>query len=107
MTPALEAATDRAVKLFQYREAVLKQSLPHDPDWARVMGESLKPAISGMRGDTDQQQCAYQAIRLTMWESGWFRAPWGKAFAVALVTRPLPWHRRWWQWLLKLFNDLF
>jgi hypothetical protein len=106
-TPALNTALERAIALFEYREQATGRRLLCDPDWPRVMSESLKSAIAGERGNTDQQQCAYQAIRLAMWESGWFRAPWTKAFVIVSTTPPLAWYRRWWKWLLKRLNDLF
>lgn len=107
----VSAAMDEAIALFEYREKATGRSLPYDPDWQRVISESFKPALAGARGETDQQQCAYQAIRITEWQSGRVPLPWTKAF---LLPAPLPvvWYRRWWgkvagwyQSLLKRFND--
>lgn len=105
-------ALEYAMAAFRYREEATKRRIPHDPDWGKVMREAIKPALSGERGETDQQQCAYQAIRLSVWESGVIQAPWSKAF-VAAVPAPVVWYRRWWnkvvacyQSFLKRLNDL-
>lgn len=103
---------DHAKMAFRYREEATGRKLPCDPDWPKVMQESIKPAMAGERGDTDQQQCAYQAIRLDAWESGRVLAPWTKAFLPALVIQVV-WYRRWWaivvawyQSFLKRLHDL-
>jgi hypothetical protein len=115
----LNTALDYAITQFEYRQKATGRQLPHDPDWPRVMGESVKAALAGDRGITDQQQCAYQAIRLTMWEGGWVRAPWTKAFLpakfiapVVVAAPPIAWYRQswnkitsWYRSLLKRFND--
>jgi len=95
---------------FRYREEATGRKLPHDPDWPKVMQEAIKPALAGARGDTDQQQCAYQAIRLEAWPQT--NKPWTKAFLPASIVRVV-WYRRWWaivvawyQSFLKRFNDL-
>jgi hypothetical protein len=106
MTP--ESAVEQAIAMFEYRESVVKRRLPCDPDWGQVMREAIKPALAGERGKTDQEQCAYQAIRLTEWESGRCLAPWSKAFRPVSVT-PVLWYRRWWDKIkafLKRLNDL-
>lgn len=87
---APETALDRAVAMFRYREEATGRSLPHDPDWLGVMRASFRPALDGERGDTDQQQCAYQAIRLAVWESGAVQLPWTKAFLPVAALEPIP-----------------
>lgn len=100
------AAINLAIAMFKYREEATGKRLPHDPDWAGVMRESFKPAVAGERGATSQQQCAYQAIRLTLWESGAVQRPWSKAFVRQKPTQVVPvpvlppvifrsWYRRW------------
>jgi hypothetical protein len=110
-------ATEHAIALFNYREQATRRVLPCDPNWPRVMAESLGTALAGARGETDQEQCAYQAIRLHFWETGrTFPAPWTRAFLPPVKPpEPLPpaaWYRRWWAWLvnysksfLKRIND--
>lgn len=117
MTFIPHTATDHAIALFNYREQATGRVLPCDPNWPRVMAESLEPALSGARGDTDQEQCVYQAIRLHFWETGRvLRAPWTKAFLPPVEAipepQPLAWYRCWWAWLvnhskslLKRIND--
>ena len=104
-------ATDHAIAMFRYREEATKRTLPCNPDWEAVMRSSLIPALTGEKGETDQQQCIYQAIRLAVWESGAIKAPWTKAF-LPLPALPVVWYRRWWNkvaaWyrsLLKRVND--
>lgn len=92
-----EDVVSEAKRLFEYRERATKRNLPHDPDWPRVVAESREPALANERGATNQQQCAYQAIRLYEWESGKRPLPWTKAFLPAPVASPLVWYRRWWQ----------
>lgn len=122
----LDAALEHAKAQFEYRQRVVGHEIPHDPDWRRVMGDALKPALEGERGDTDQQECAYQAIRITLWESGVVRATWSRAFPrpqaitvrpsrpepAQVVHIPIVWYRRWWakvsdwyQAILKQIND--
>jgi hypothetical protein len=112
LIPDISTATERAIALFRYREEATQRRLPHDPDWDRVIRRSYAAALAGARGVTDQEQCAYQAIRLAVWESGQVAAPWTKAFGVpAPVPQPapvviqpeitvapqpaLPWYRLW------------
>jgi hypothetical protein len=83
-----------AVMAFRYREEATGRKISHDSDWARVMREAVRPALAGERGGTDQQQCAYQAIRLAAWESGAIPLPWSKAFARPTIL--IPWYQRWW-----------
>lgn len=109
---SVDNPVDQAMRLFEYRELATNRSLPHDPDWPRVISESITPALAGERGKTNQEQCAYQAIRLFEWESGKRPLPWTKAFPLSVPPAPLVWYRRWWnkaatwgQSLLKRFND--
>lgn len=104
-------ALEYAVAMFRYREEAIKRPLPHDPDWEKVIRDGVRPAMNGEKGSTDQQQCAYQAIRLEAWESGRVMAPWGKAFLPSAVILQVAWYRRWWvivvnwyQSFLKRFN---
>lgn len=110
------SATEHAIALFDYRERATKRVLPCDPNWPKVMAEALVPALAGARGETDQEQCAYQAIRVHFWETGRVpRTPWTKAFLPPVESEPAPplvWYRRWWVWLvsysksfLKRIND--
>ena len=105
------SALDHATALFEYREQATGRALPQDPDWPRVISDSFKSAVAGERGDTDQQQCVFQGIRLALWESGMVRAPWSKAFLPQAQPRAA-WYRRWWgataAWcrrILKRIND--
>ena len=99
----MPTATDLAIAMFRYREEVTKRRLPHDPDWGRVMKEALRPAMNGERGNTDQQQCAYQAIRITLWETGVIQAPWSKAFLPPLLA--VVWYRRWWNKVVLFYRS--
>jgi hypothetical protein len=108
-----QTALDHAIGLFRYREEATGRRLPCDPNWQRVMRRSLEPALAGERGQTDQEQCVYQAIRIAEWQSGRVRAPWTKAFLPPSVAPPVAWYQRWWnkvrawsQSFLKRFNDL-
>lgn len=101
-----------AMMTFRYREEVTGRKLPHDLDWPKVMRDSIKPALAGERGDTDQQQCVYQAIRLTEWQSGRVPLPWTRAFLPPPAPLSVVWYRRWcgklaaWcRSVLKRFND--
>lgn len=100
----MDAASNLARTLFNYRQEAVGRCLTCDSDWEKVMRESVGPALNGERGDTDQQQCAYQAIRLTRWESGAISSPWTKAF---LPKPPLPvvfipWYMRYWRKVVEL-----
>jgi len=88
-------ALEYAITSFRYREEVIKRPLPHDPDWEKVLREAIEPAMAGRKGNTDQLQCAYEAIRVTEWQRGAIPLPWGKAFLPAVVP-PLVWYKRWW-----------
>jgi hypothetical protein len=106
----IPTAIEHAKASFQYREQVTGRKLPHDPDWPKVMREAEAAALAGDRGSTDQQQCAYQAIRLEAWESGRVLVPWTKAF-LPVAVRAI-WYKRWWakiaawyQSFLKHLND--
>lgn len=102
-----------AIRMFRYREEATRRALPFDPDWGKVVREAYKPALAGERGETDQQQCAYQAIRLEEWPRT--MKPWTKAFLPQGPVAPistLPWYRRWWgnvvacgRAFLKYFHD--
>lgn len=92
----INTALEHAIAQFEYREKATGRRLPCDPDWQRVMIGFVNAALAGERGDTDQAQCVYQAIRLTVWESGAVKAPWTKAFLPpGLAVRPVR-YRRWW-----------
>jgi hypothetical protein len=97
-------ALEYAMAAFRYREEVTRRKLPCDPDWGRVMREAIKPALAGERGKTDQEQCAFQAIRLTLWESGLIQLPWSKAFLPA-PTVAVVWYRRWWNKVVILYRS--
>jgi hypothetical protein len=91
-----EDIVDNARRLFEYRERATNRRIPHNPDWPRVIAESVKPALDGARGVTSQEQCAYQAIRLAEWQSGRAPLPWTKAFLPTPIAEPIIWYRRWW-----------
>src|SRR5688572_22611150 len=112
----MDHVTERAIALFNYREQATGRVLPCDPNWSRVVDKSFEAAMSGVKGETDQQQCAIQAIRLYLFETGQVQAPWTRAFLPPVKPEPiqlsLAWYRRWWTWLvsrsksfLKRIND--
>src|SRR5262245_10195210 len=101
----MDRAIGKAVELFKYREAVLRRKLPCDPDWERVVTDNYPLALSGELGETDQQQCAIQGIKLALFERGAVQKPWTKAF-VAMPPPPLPWHQRWWNKIKSLLSRL-
>jgi hypothetical protein len=100
----MDAATNLAKALFNYRQEAVGRCLPCDPDWEKVVREAINSALNGERGETDQQQCVYQAIRLTEWESGAISLPWTKAFLPKPILPVvfIPWYLRYWRKLVDL-----
>lgn len=98
--------TAHAMMMLRYREEVLQQKLPHDPDWVGVMRRAYAPALAGERGEGHQEECAIQAIQIAVWESGAIQKPWAKAFLPQVQPRII-WYRRWWDKLRAFLHDLF
>lgn len=112
----MDSVVQHAITLFNYREQATGRVLPCDPNWSRVVGGLFEAALSGARGETDQEQCAIQAIKLHLFETGQVQAPWTRAFLPPVKlpepAPPVAWYRRWWAWLaiytkslLKRVND--
>lgn len=84
-TPELsEEAISIAMKLFRLRQG-RNMHVEVNPAWDMLTSLYYQRALLNERGDTEQQQCIMQGIRLAVWESGQIPAPWSKAFPLPYV----------------------
>src|SRR5262245_33359743 len=113
----LKNAIEYAKAAFEYRQEVIGFNLPCNPDWQGFMFQSIAPALAGERGSTHQEQCAYQAIRLAIFETGNIQQPWTKAFMPIVIpipqtaaidppAIPISWYRRYWLRIVGWYRQL-